>query len=89
MPKFRFIGRVPDDNPVLPGCGIETGIKEIKVGEMDIDDRSVMPILDVLAKESHIGTKIEASKKDDNGYWLLVAAREGKQKKLVAEIAGD
>lgn len=75
MAKIRFVAKAIDDQEPLPGSGVEKGEKEILVGTLDIEDKSVIPILEVLKNEAAKGTRVEAWKKDDNGFWTLIAKR--------------
>ncbi len=75
MPRFKFVARAVDEQDPLPGSGVDKGQKEIVVGTLDIEDKTVIPLLAVLKTECPKGTSIEAWLKDESGYWTLVAKK--------------
>lgn len=80
MPKVRFTAKKVSDQEPLPNSGVDKNELEVKVGTLDIEDVTIVPVLEALRKEALTDMTVEAWKQTDNQHFELVARRPGLRK---------
>lgn len=89
MGKVKFVARTQDDQEPIPGSGVDRQELAHRIGTLDIEERTIIPVLDALKGEAPKGTSVEAWKITENQTENLVAKREGNSKKSIGETRVD